>query len=253
MSEEKLGLSLIDTINSTALPEITKDLAEVALDSILDNGILRDLPIVNTIIGLSKTAVSIRDRFLIQKIASFLRATRPFSEKEREDFSKKIETEPNYRQEVGEHLIVLLDRLDDKRKPEMIAKLFLAYLKDDITYTDFIRFSSIVEKAFINDLQGFLSTLSEDFPRMRNPYTSRLYYLGLSEIIFDDTAYQKKEPDQELMGVRFTSQLFNQSKNPIHFRITEEAYVMAQIILGKKIHGIDYLQQYKSSRDSRLE
>ena len=115
-----------------------------------------------------------------------------------------------------------------------------------------MRFSSIIDRAFINDLSGFLKVLSEDTPRMRNPYVDRLYHLGLSEIVFDDSLYQKKDIGIDSMTLGSMRKFFG-SDEPIAFRITEIACVMAQIILEKKIYGTDYLSQYRISREARFD
>ena len=45
---------------------------------------------------------------------------------------------------------MLLDRLDDLDKPAMIVKLFKSYLKDEITFSEFLWFSSVIERAYMN-------------------------------------------------------------------------------------------------------
>ena len=253
--EDTLGLSLIETIQSSELPEIGQDIAEIALDSLLQDGALKDIPIISTIIGTSKTISAIRDYFLIRKIWSFLQGIKDVGDKEKSKFIKDMEGDKNHRREVGEKLIMLLDRLDDLSKPEMIAKLFKAHLKDKITLNEFFRFSSIIERVFINDLTGLLKLLDDDMIQSGHPYTERLYHLGLSEIKFDDSIYQKIENgmDSMTLGKSPTFARTSMFHEPIQFKLSEVAYVIAQILLEKKIYGNDYVATYRNQRKFRKE
>lgn len=246
-------LPLIKSLNISDLSSVLQDFIENMLDSDLKDGVLKDIPVINSLVALSKTAISIRDQFLIQKLKSFLDGIKDITSDERDRFLRDIENDPKYGQRVGEHLILLLDRLDDLSKTNMITKLFRAYLRGDITYREFVRFSSIIDRAFINDLSGFINILSEDTPRIRNPYVDRLYHLGLSELVFDDSAFQKKNSGLDNMTLGEMTKFFGDD-HPIQFRVTEIACVMAQIILDRKtIYGTDRVSQYRISRDTRFD
>ncbi|MFA8434267.1 MAG: hypothetical protein ACEPOZ_07100 [Marinifilaceae bacterium] len=58
--------SLTETIINFDLQNISANLAEIILDSMLDNGVLKDLPIVSSIVGLSKTALNIKDSIFLK-------------------------------------------------------------------------------------------------------------------------------------------------------------------------------------------
>jgi len=253
--EDTLGLSLIETIKSSELPEIGQDITEVALDSLLNDGALKDIPIISTIVGTSKTIRAIRDYFLIRKIWSFLQGIKGIGKKEKSKFIKDMKGDKKHSREVGEKLIMLLDRLDDLSKPEMIAKLFKAHLKNKITLNDFFRFSSIIERVFINDLTGLLKLLDDDIVHNGHPYTERLYHLGLSEIIFDDSIYQKIENGMDSITLERgpTFARSNVFHKPIQFKLSEVAYVLAQILLEKKIYGYDFVAEYRNKREFRKE
>ena len=48
MTEKKL------VIKDSELPSISKDFAEIAVDGIMDDGVLRDLPLVGGLVGVIK-------------------------------------------------------------------------------------------------------------------------------------------------------------------------------------------------------
>lgn len=64
----EVKLSLTKTLKSSDLQNVTGNLAEVVLDSTLESGVAKDIPIIGTIIGLGKLSVSVRDSLLLKKI-----------------------------------------------------------------------------------------------------------------------------------------------------------------------------------------
>ena len=90
-NEDDLGLSLIETLGATDLSSISEDLVEVALDSLLEDGLLKDIPVVSTIIGVSKSAISIRDKLLARKVLYFLQGLKDITDEERNKFLKDID------------------------------------------------------------------------------------------------------------------------------------------------------------------
>lgn len=52
--------------------DILKDYAELGIDSVLDAGVLKDIPIISTIFGVSKVINSVHERNLIKNLLLFL-------------------------------------------------------------------------------------------------------------------------------------------------------------------------------------
>ncbi len=128
--ENDLGLSFMKTLGSTDLSSVTQDLAEVGLDAIFKDGVIKDIPIISTIFGLTNAIVTIKDMLLAHKILLFLYGLKDITTKERNKFINSMEGNAAHQRKVGENLIMLLDRLDDLDKPEMLVKLFKSYLRD---------------------------------------------------------------------------------------------------------------------------
>ncbi len=189
--KKDLGLSLIDTLASSDLSGVLEDQAEVIVDRILKDGLLKDIPIISTITGAVKTVIAVRDYLLVLKLVRFLQGIN-ITEEERAHFEKTIGDDAEYRRTVGQNLLMLIDSLDDVTKADMVARLFKAFLQDNITYDEFKRFASVVESIFIGDLNGFLSDWT-DINR-RELYAKRLYLFGLAEMTFETEAFLVDNP-----------------------------------------------------------
>ncbi|MBT3190788.1 MAG: hypothetical protein HN736_06590 [Anaerolineae bacterium] len=54
------------------LIDITAENLEVAIDLLLENDIAREIPFLNSVLALLRSAKSIRDRLFVQKLQKFI-------------------------------------------------------------------------------------------------------------------------------------------------------------------------------------
>lgn len=172
--------SLIETIQSADLTDLGTELAEIGLDQLLEEGPLKDVPILGILLRVRNGVLDIRDYVFLKKVGKFLFRLREVSESDREKFRTKMR-DKDLRRKVGENLTLLFDRLDDMQKPPLIGQLFLSYMGDQITYDGFQRLATAVDRAFMPDLIDLKNDHYSD-SSVRN----RLLACGL--LNFDDAA-----------------------------------------------------------------
>ena len=161
-SINKISTSLGSTLMGSDLTPVTIDLAEVSFDQLLSDGVFKDIPIFSTLIGLGKTAHSIREQLFLKKIIYFISKINTIPQKEREDIINEIDQSRKFRVRVGEKLLYIIDKSEDHKSAEIIAILFSAFLKREISYEDFLKSSMIVNNIFINDLIWFVQDDSKE-------------------------------------------------------------------------------------------
>ncbi|MCG8616643.1 MAG: hypothetical protein MI802_10535 [Desulfobacterales bacterium] len=152
----KISSSLDHTLKNTDLQSVASGLSEVLLDSLLENGIIKDIPIVGTIVGSAKTIVGIRETLFLKKVLSFIIELKDVPASERKEMIDQIDKSKKYRVKVGEKLLYIIDRCADHEKSEIAGRLFLAFLKDIISYDDFLRTVNAVEKVLPSDIHYFV-------------------------------------------------------------------------------------------------
>lgn len=150
--EKKIETNLIQAIGSSEIKNITVDFCEIGLDSILEDGLIKDIPILGTIAKLYSAGSSIHGKIFEKKVINFLFELNKTSEEERIDFIEKINSDEKQAQRIGEHLLVILDRLDDLKKPRILARIMAELMKGKIDYEMFVRLSSVVDKSLVSDL-----------------------------------------------------------------------------------------------------
>lgn len=181
---DDLASSLIDSIYSPAISDLSQDVIEIALDSVLEDGLVREIPVVKTIVAIGKSVAGVRDRIFLRKVLRFYAGLSSLTVEEKESFLRDVESDKQ-RKRLGETLVMILDRYDHLEKPDLLAKLFIAHVRGQIDFGEFQRLSIAVERAFIQDLYrllDFFTVTEEGNAKSQWAPWDRLYSSGLSSI-----------------------------------------------------------------------
>jgi len=188
----KLSYSLERTLKDSNLHSLTEEVGEVALDSLLKEGVLKDLPIVGLISGLTKTALNIQDQLFLKKIIRFLTELSDTDSNERNRLITKIDESEEFEIKVGEKLLYIIDKCDDHLSSEYVAKLFRSFLNEEIDYSEFLRGATIIQNIFSEDFKFFLSKKVEELEKEIEPtesisdFENNLVNAGLCVMITDE-------------------------------------------------------------------
>src|SRR5699024_9577366 len=142
------------TLFDPSLHSVLQEMTELGIDSLLDNGILRDVPIVNLIIGLGKTAQNIQDRNLLRNTIMFIKTfnDKNLSQAKIDKYRNKLQNKPKFAEEELGRVIVLLNSYTELKKSELLAKLYFSYINGIIDWPQFCELSDITSRLFIADL-----------------------------------------------------------------------------------------------------
>jgi len=154
---KKISNSFEETLKDSNLQNVTIGLAETLSDSLLEDGLLKDIPIIGTIVGLGKTSINIIDLLFLKKIICFLSELDEVSINNRKEMIDKIDSSKKFRIKVGEKLLYIIDKCDDHENAQYVSKLFVGYLEGDIDYPDFLRGAKVIERIYIDDLLDFIN------------------------------------------------------------------------------------------------
>jgi len=153
MKEQNIESSLITTIVNSEAKEIAFDMVELSLDSVLDDGVLKDIPVIGILAKLYSTGNTIQGKIFEKKIIKFLHETEKVKKSSKEKFNQKLESDPKYKKKVGEHLLVILDKLDNTEKASVLGRLFKVFMEEIIDLDMFQRLASVIANGFLPDLK----------------------------------------------------------------------------------------------------
>lgn len=176
------GSYLVSAVTKGDLGNTAFDLAEVALDHNLAEGVLRDIPFVGSLINLLRSGRSISEELFIRKILRFLGGLKSVSLEDRQRLLEKYPDTSEEQKFLGEKLLLALERLDDTTKPVLLARFFAAYIREEIDYTTFTRLASTLEKfnlALLPNLRWFYSREGQPPGGMLEEITHELSLAGL--------------------------------------------------------------------------
>lgn len=140
------GTALIRTVASPELGDIVFDTAEVAFDSVLTTGILKELPVVGLVVKLAKAGQSVAEELFLRKLLRFLIELRNVPAEERAKLLTRYPDGTQEQRDLGENLMLALERLDNVQKPALLARFFAAYVQEQLDYLAFSRLAQALER-----------------------------------------------------------------------------------------------------------
>jgi hypothetical protein len=148
--ENKLGLFRSQVIKAESA-EFLKEAAELAVDSVIEDGLLKELPLIGTLVNLFKIGKGVKEVFEVKKLAAFFLNIQDIDEDDKKAFDEKL-GKPEFKEEFYSRLLILLEKLDEVQKAEIIANFFRLYIYNIISKNEFFRFSKIVDRGYLGDL-----------------------------------------------------------------------------------------------------
>lgn len=173
---------LLDTSN------ILQDYAEIGIDSFLDNDILKEIPIVKSVISVKRIVDNITDRNLLKNMVIFISElnTGNVDKRKMKKHLKALENPKKAEKELGRFLIIL-NQTYDNEKSVLYGKIYKAFINQRISWNEVVEFSEIVSRIFVQDLNVLKDlymkkpfAVSNFTPEGLNMFRiDRLYSLGI--------------------------------------------------------------------------
>lgn len=154
---ENLGKSLMDTISMSDLPDALRDFGEECIDQFLEEGIVKEIPILKSVGAISKSVGAIKDYLFMKKLVIFLFSMNEMSEEDKRSLMDRLNKDAKSAAYVGEMLIELLSRLDNADKSLMIAKALKAYASGYFDFIQLQRINYAIDRLLMCDLQQLRS------------------------------------------------------------------------------------------------
>lgn len=184
------------SLKNSELSSLAKDYAELAIDGVMDDGLLKDIPLVGTIIGVMKFGNSVNKHLLAKKIYNFLFQLHTIPLEKRIKKIDQINESKEYQSSVGEMILEILEKIESDGKPEVIGKLFKSYIEENIDFHTFLRLSHIVKNIFYYDLLLLLNYDEHDY--LYDGNTDQLESSGLTS--YNINAWEKPSPKENCSG-----------------------------------------------------
>ncbi len=143
--------------------DLSIDYAEIGLDAFLTDGLLKEIPIVQSIVSFYKISQSLTNRHNTKKILTFFQEFHKskIDPDKLKKFKENLNRGSKYREQVLETIILLNERFLQIEKSKILARLLIAHVEERLSWDDFTNLSIILDT--IHPLGfWFLNKMSEE-------------------------------------------------------------------------------------------
>lgn len=134
--------------------DLALTVSEVIADANVADATLEAIPFVDLVFKVLKAKDAIADALYARKLVGFIRGIGDLSDFDRNRIAEELIGDEGTK--VGETLLLVLDRVTDLEKPELLGFLFRQFSEKRITGPQLRRLSEAVDAGFADDLQVFL-------------------------------------------------------------------------------------------------
>lgn len=199
------------SIFNESLVDDVVSIAEIGIDSILSEGLLRNLPFFSLVLGASRTIKNIQERNLLKNTAIFINEVNShrIDEEKLQKYKEKLNNEKFAERELG-CVLILLNQYIDNIKCRILGRLFIEYVNQELTWEKFCELSDTITRFFLEDIP-FLSEISNspeshiEYHICSIPYNiRRLESIGLVEVYGEYARFGDRLLQSEKMYVELT-------------------------------------------------
>lgn len=230
MDEQSLALSFSNSITED-ISGIIGDYAELGLDALVEDGLFKDIPIVSTAVAIYRIGNSIRERHHVAKLVSFLNEInkRIADEEKRQSYREKFASNEKFRNQELEYILILIDRYISFDKPQMLAKLYLAYLDGKIIWEEFTMYAEVIDRFLLLDCRTLISEATT-FHTLRDSSADIILRLVALGLMVEDKSMSVSEARKVIKGeTKSASQISSDSKKR-KYRRTDFGRKLADIL-----------------------
>ena len=145
--------------------------------------------------------------------------------KYREDFATKAE----FRSKQLEYILILLDRYISYDKPQLLAKLYLAYLDETIVWEEFVMYAEVIDRFLPLDCSMLLSQVTTFHTNRNIGAESILRLVGLGLMAEDNSITLTEARKIKEGDTRSISKMRSDSQKKV-YRRTEFGRILTDIL-----------------------
>ena len=171
--------------------------AEIVLDSLIQNDVLKEIPIIGTSLNLYRGVQSIRDAAYLNKVKIFIESVGRVSEQQKKRLIEESKKDEKRRAKFGDALFTAIEQSDSRIKLEYLGVAFEAFLNDDFPQEDLRLICHIIHSSFSDELED---VIENEHPQFELKY---LVPTGLAEVEYPNVTFDMDTtgPTYELSAI----------------------------------------------------
>lgn len=205
---------LIPSLRNTILSPMTDpmaDIGEIMIDSIFEDGLLKEIPIIRTIASFAKMGVSLRERNLAKNTYAFIYGLRnqQIPQDKLEKYRKRMEDPKQAEKELG-YSLILLDKETQIKKAELYGKAYRLFINENISWNQYLELTEAISRMFMADFSHF-NRIASASPLQAGVRQEELYgFQRLKGLGLVAEEFFSGNESGLILGSRFSITLFGQ-------------------------------------------
>lgn len=175
-------------VNSSELKDITTDIVEKVLDNQVSDELLKEVPIVKTLVGIRTIYTTYSDRIFIKKAMNVLMELGDINWKDRIELSRDLDDEDS---SGTEKILMAIDRFETIKKCKIFGRLCKLKALKKISVEDFSRLTKLIQDAYLDDLELIIYFVTEKKEKKLRIYEEEYYPLISLGLIYQVQSEQK--------------------------------------------------------------
>lgn len=220
-----------NSIGSDVL-EITGEVLEFTLDTCVgEDGVLKDIPFVGTALKLYNIGSKVHEKHTFYKLKEFIKGINSgvTTIDELEERKQKFLSNPEFRKQELEFILILIERYIGFEKPQLLAKLYIAYLDGKIVWEEFTVYAEVIDRFLLFDCRTLISDATT-FHTIKDKGAESILRLVSLGLMTEDNSVSTSEARKALKGEsRSASKISRDSRKKKYIR-TEFGKKLADIL-----------------------
>ena len=173
----------LETLKKSDLGDLLVDLFDSGLDAITNNVFIQRIPILKSVVTVFKLGNSVRERAHLKKLEVFIYEINSgaVDEKKKEQYLDRMSKNKRAAERELEYILMLLDRMIAEEKAQFLARLYIAYINEDIDWNMFCQLSEIIDRFLHGDTECMNNSILKNSNRseIENCAIQRLQSMGI--------------------------------------------------------------------------
>lgn len=163
--ENELIEPMIEHLTGNGI-DLAQDYTEIALDSFLNPGLLKDVPLLGTALKLGQSVLTVRNLIMARNYYIFISELRKNkkTDQELQKHLRELQKDPQKLRKEIEMLLIYIERYKEEEKAQYMANVYSAYFDHTLSGIDWdttVVFFELLDRILPQDIRDFERVFAE--------------------------------------------------------------------------------------------
>lgn len=139
---------------SDRVKDLVVDIGEAALDSVFFDNFLKEVPVIKTGYIAYEAYNKRKYNQFCNKVDRFFKDINSISEQEKVEFEQRLSSDSDTKSKLSDYIFAMIEKLDSEEKSSILARIFIKFVRQEVTFEELIEMSMFLDKCLISDFNS---------------------------------------------------------------------------------------------------